>query len=463
MKMFGALLITLSSLTPASSVFIIVPGIVEQAGTGALVSFTAAAAVSLMIALVYAELCSAFPLTGGEYAIVGRVLGPFPGFIVLGVNLLVLLLNISVIALGIGPYLAPLLPGLSPSWSALASVVFTTLCGLLNLRTNAFVTGAFLTLEMLALAVLTGLGLLHPERALVPLVMHPVVLSGAALAPATLRAIGLAGSASIFAMYGFGNAIFLGEETHDAPAQISRAVLFALGVGFVTQIVPMACVLTGARDLAGLFAAGDGMFGAFVRDRGGATVAAVISLCIALAIINCNIAFVVLVARLLFSTGRDRVWPAPVNRALLLIHPRFGSPWVATLACGVLAAAFCFVPLSLLEVLTGTTIVVVYGSLCVSALVGRRSGCTSHAWYKMPFHPWPSILGLIGLAFVVYASALDPVLGQPSLIAAGVVIAVSAGYYWGVLRRRGTWVLYAPGEDEKAFFFEKKNRKTMRL
>ena len=56
-----------------------------------------------MIALVYAELCSAFPLTGGEYAIVGRVLGPFPGFIVLGVNLLVLLLNISVIALGIGP------------------------------------------------------------------------------------------------------------------------------------------------------------------------------------------------------------------------------------------------------------------------------------------------------------------------------------------------------------------------
>jgi hypothetical protein len=41
MKLFGALLITLSSLTPASSVFIIVPGIVEQAGTGALISFCA--------------------------------------------------------------------------------------------------------------------------------------------------------------------------------------------------------------------------------------------------------------------------------------------------------------------------------------------------------------------------------------------------------------------------------------
>jgi amino acid transporter len=449
MKLFGALLITLSSLTPASSVFIIVPGIVEQAGTGALISFCAAALVSLMIALVYAELCSAFPLTGGEYAIVGRVLGPFPGFIVLGVNLLVLLLNISVIALGIGPYLSPILPGLSNSWAALVSVIFTTLCGILNLRTNALITGAFLALEMLALVVLTGLGVLHHARPLTPLITHPVVLSGTALLPATLRAIGLAGSASIFALYGFGNAIFLGEETHDAPAQIARAVLFALFIGFVTQIIPLAAVLTGARDLGALFAAGDGMFSAFVTDRGGPGLSAVISLCIALAIINCNIAFVVLVARLLFSTGRDKVWPDSINRALLLIHPRFGSPWVATLACGVLAAAFCFVPLSLLEVLTGTTIVVVYGALCLSALVGRRTGCTAHAWYRMPFHPWPSLLGLAGLGFVIYASCLDPILGQPSLIATAAVIALSASYYWFVLRRRGAWVLYSPGDETR--------------
>ncbi len=446
MKLLGALLITLSSLTPASSVFIIVPGIVAQAGTGALLSFCAAAAVSLMIALVYAELCSAYPLTGGEYAIVGRVLGPFPGFIVLGVNLLVLLLNISVIALGIGPYLAPLLPGLSPSWAALGSIVFTTLCGVLNLRTNALITGAFLALEMLALAVLTGLGLLHPVRGLAPMLVHPVALSGPAVLPATLRAIGLAGSASIFALYGFGNAIFLGEETHDAPAQLARAVLFALFIGFVTQIVPLAAVLTGARDLGALFAAGDGMFSAFVTDRGGAGLSAVVSLCIALAIINCNIAFVVLVARLLFSTGRDRVWPAPVNRALLRLHPRFGSPWVATLACGVLAAAFCFVPLDLLEVLTGTTIVVVYGALCVSALVGRRTGCTGHARYRMPLHPWPAILGLLGLGFVIFASALDPVLGQRSLLATAAVIVVAGLYYALVLRPRGAWVLHTPGD-----------------
>lgn len=444
MKLFGALLITLSSLTPASSVFIIVPGIVKQAGTGALLSFSGAALVSLFIAYVYAELCSAFPLTGGEYAIVGRVLGPFPGFIVLGVNLLVLLLNMSVIALGLGPYLAPVIGDFSPAWIAVISVVFTTLCGILNIRTNALITGAFLAMEVLALVILTVLGMLHPERPIGPMLAHPLVQAGNHLVPAGLGALGLAGSAAIFANYGFGNAIFLGEETHDAGRQIARAVLLALLIGFVTQIIPLGAVLTGAKDLLTLFNNGDGMFSYFVADRGGRFLSLVISLSIALAIINCNIAFVVLVARLLFSTGRDNVWPAPVNRALLKIHPRFGSPWVATLGCGFLAAALCFVPLDTLVVLTGTTIVVVYGSLCISALVGRRNGRTKHARYRMPLHPWPSILGLLGLAYVIYANALDPEVGQPSLIATAVVIGASAAYYRFVLRRRGAWVLHQP-------------------
>jgi len=444
MKLFGALLITLSSLTPAASVFIIMPDIVAQAGTGVLLSFTGAAAVSMLIAYVYAELCSAFPLTGGEYAIVGRVLGPFPGFIVLGVNLLVLLLNMAVIALGVGPYLAPVFGPMSDSWAALASVVFTTLCGVLNIRTNALITGAFLALEVLALVVLTVLGLSHATRSIGPMLAHPMVLSGTQLVPTALGALGLAGSASIFANYGFGNAIFLGEETHDAAKQIARAVLLAMVIGYFTQIIPLAAVLTGARDLATLFGGGDAMFGNFVADRGGRALSIVISLSIVLAIINCNIAFVVLVARLLFSTGRDNVWPAPVNRALLLIHPRFASPWVATLACGVLAAALCFVSKYALTVLTGTTIVVVYGALCVSAIVGRRTGRTAHAQYRMPLHPWPSILGLLGLGYVIYASAIDPDVGRPSLIATAAVIGASAAYYWLVLRRKGAWVLHQP-------------------
>jgi amino acid transporter len=67
-----ALLITLSGITPAVSVFAVAPGIIQAAGTGALLSFLAAAVIAVFMAFVYAELASAYPLTGGEYAIVGR-------------------------------------------------------------------------------------------------------------------------------------------------------------------------------------------------------------------------------------------------------------------------------------------------------------------------------------------------------------------------------------------------------
>jgi amino acid transporter len=444
MKMIGCLLITLSSVTPASSIFIVVPGVVEQAGSGALISFAAAAFVSLLTAYVYAELASAFPLTGGEYAIVGRTLGPLAGFIILGVNLVVLLLNIAVVALGLGNYINAVFPGTPLIGDALGCLAFTTLCAILNVRTNALITGAFLGLEMLALVVVTGLGFLYPARSWISLVAHPVFLNGAGhLVPATLGVIGLATSVAIFAFYGYGNAVYLGEEIHDAPRHVARAVLWALVISVVSQVLPLASALHGAPDLVTMFGS-DTMFGDFVRSRGGPTLGAVINISVALAIVNADIAVVVLVSRMLFSSGRDAVWAAPVNRALTRVHSRFGSPWVATLVTGALACLLCFIDLNTLLVMTGTAIVVVYGSLCVAVIAGRRTGSTSHAFYRMPFYPWPPVVALIVLAYVVYTNLLDPKNGQLSLLFTLGVILVSGLYYKFVLRRRGVWTLREP-------------------
>ena len=444
MKMIGCLLITLSSITPASSIFIVVPGVVEQAGTGALISFALAAFVSLLTAYVYAELASAFPLTGGEYAIVGRTLGPQAGFIILGLNLIVLLLNISVVALGLGNYIGAILPGTSVVHAGLACVVFTTLCAILNVRTNALITGAFLGLELLALGVVTVLGFLYPARSWVGLVAHPVFLASPGhLAPATLGIVGLATSVAIFAFYGYGNAVYLGEEIQDAPRHVARAVLWALVISVVSQVLPLAAALHGAPDLPAMFAS-DTMFGDFVRNRGGPGLGVAINLSVALAIVNADIAVVVLVGRMLFSSGRDAVWSAPINRALTLVHPRFGSPWAATLVTGALACLLCLVDLQLLLVMTGSAIAIVYGTLCVAVIVGRRTGSTAHAQYRMPFFPWPPVLALVVLGYVVYTNCLDPKTGQPSLVVDGIIVAASAAYYRFVLKRRGAWVLREP-------------------
>ena len=74
---------------------------------------------------------------------------------------------------------------------ALICVVFTTLCAILNVRTNALITGAFLALELLALVVVTVLGFIYPARSWVSLVAHPVFLNAAGhIVPATIGVMG---------------------------------------------------------------------------------------------------------------------------------------------------------------------------------------------------------------------------------------------------------------------------------
>src|SRR5579859_7853430 len=176
MGVMGALFLTLSAETPASSVFVILPGVIQAAGSGALISMAAAGLVALCMALTYAELGSTFPSAGGEYAIVGSVLGPPAGFAVLGVNLLSLVVSCAVFSRGVADYLGPLAPGLSPVATALVALAVATGLGVLNIRASAAVTGAFLLVELLALAVVTALGVAHPARPLAGLILHPAVL-----------------------------------------------------------------------------------------------------------------------------------------------------------------------------------------------------------------------------------------------------------------------------------------------
>lgn len=445
----GTLLLTLSSVTPASSVFVIVPDVIQQAGTGAFLSMLAAALLSLPIAFVYAELASAFPIAGGEYCMLGRTLGPAWGFAMLGLILIGNMLTPAALALGAGIYISAVFPGLNATVVAIGIILSTTVMAVLHVRTNAWVTGIFLLLEILALIALAALGFLHPARSFGELALHPVALTAGALHSTPLALIGLATSVSVFAYYGFSSAIYFTEEMHEAPRLIGRTILWAMTITVLTELVPVAAVLVGAPDLKSLIASPH-PFSDFVLERGGPLLNRIISLSIALAIFNAVLATLLQNARFLFSTGRDLAWQAHVNRAFVRTHSRFHSPWVATLAAGGSSILMCFLGLNLVLVLTGTGIVLTYAGVCVAALTGRRNGTTAHATFRMKFFPALPAVGLIAIAYVLYTNWLDPDSGRLSLIANLVAIALSLAYYVFVLSRRGTWILRDPPSETEA-------------
>ncbi|PLP60955.1 amino acid transporter [Mesorhizobium loti] len=446
----GTLMIVLSAVTPASSVFIIVPGVIALAGTGSFLSFLVAAIIGLFMAFVYAELSSAYPTAGGEYTMIGRTLGRFWGFVTLVLVFISIVLIIAVVALGVGTYLGVLLPNLNAQWVGVATIILAGIVAALRIKLNAFVTGIFLGIEMLALLILVALGFINVERPLSSLFTSPQILDTAtnSLVPASTGLILAATAVAIFAYNGYGAAAYFGEETQDAKRSIGKVVLWALVITVAAELIPLTAVLLGSPDLSALLAA-PAKIEYFLEARGGHTLTVVVSLAIAIAIFNAVIAIVLQASRLLFSSGRDKTWFGPINDAVASVHGTYASPWIATIVVSIAAAAACFIDLSLLLVVSGTSLVVIYALLCLAAVAGRRNGATSDGHYRMPLFPLPPILAFVALVYVAYQNWLDVAFGRPSLLATLAIVAVAAVYYVVFLARRADWTLHAPEEIEE--------------
>ena len=445
----GALLITLSGLSPSIGVFVVGSDVIHQAGTAAFICFIAAALLGVAIANVYAELASAFPETGGEYTIVGQVLGPGWGFAMLGLNLLTFSIAPAMTALGVVTYLQALAPGLPPVPTALILVALCMGVSVLNVRVNALVTGLFLAVELGSLAVLAGLGFGHAHRGVAALALHPVMLSaGGHLLPVPLASLGVGAAAAIYAFDGYGSVVYLGEEIRDAPKRIAAVVFWALGLAAVFQIVPVIAVLVGAPDLARLMS-GPSPLPAFILAVGGPMLAKVMSAGVALALFNAMIASALMGGRQLYSSGRDRAWPGRLSAPLARLHPRFNSPWIATLILGATSLLWCLVRLEVLVVLIGEGTAAIYVCMCLAALQGRRTGASAHAPYRMAAFPLTPVLALAALAAVGAADLFDPD-GRKGLLASVLVGVGSALYYRLVLHRRGGWAHRGPGAAVEA-------------
>jgi amino acid transporter len=447
MNAFETLLITLSEVTPCCSFFVLAPTIIQMAGSGALLSFLGASLIAVCVAWVYAELGSAFPFTGLEYAIIGRVLGPLAGFVILGLTVLTLPLAIASMSLSIAKYLQPVLPSVTPIQAGLVTIAITTLFGLLNVRINSVIMGGFLAIEIGAILVLTWLGFAHPTPGAAHLLLHPQrVGTGGVLQSTPIAAIVFSMPLALNALNGYNSAVSFGEETANARSSMGRIVMWALLLAVVTEVAPLVGLLAGGHDVKAL-SGSENMLMDFIQARGGRALAVGLGLAVALAQLNANIAAILVFGRQMFSSGRDQSWSPGVNYFLTRISGRFNAPWTATLMCGVLSAAGCFISFNALLIISSSAFVVIYVAVCLAALVGRRNGSTAHGHYRMPFFPFAPIAGLAGLGYTLFTIYQDKETGRPSLYATAAMILASVGYYYFVLRRRGAWVLTGPREQ----------------
>ncbi|MFG2825084.1 APC family permease [Kitasatospora sp. NPDC048365] len=439
---FGAVLLTLSCLTPASSLFIVVPPLLSSQGSGAVVTLLVAALVSLGVGLCYAELGTLLPTAGGEYSIVGQLLGRFTGWLVFVLSAVSLIVVPPIIALGTAEYLSPIVK-LDAAVTGAVVMALAVAIGVLDIKANALITGMFLGLEVLAAAVVSVLGFTHVQQPLGSLV-HAVVPDGnGGTSPFTTGVLISGLAVALFTYNGFGTAVYLSEDLRDPRRTVARTVLWSLLAGVVLITLPVAAICLGVSSPDQL-AAGD--LSAVVESWAGSTVATFVSLCVALAILNAVIVMVLQNGRVLYASARDRTWPAPVNRLIGSVSTRFGSPWAATLAVGLPGVALALaVPIEDLLGFTGVAISVVYLLLGCAALVARRARHGGAGNWRMPLWPVAPLATIAVLGFALTKQT------PRDLMVAGAVLVLGAGYWLVYLRPRSAthWVLSLPADLEE--------------
>ncbi len=426
-------------MTPASTLFVVVPDLFSSLGTATALTIAIGSLLCVGVAFCYSELGTLIPSAGGEYAMVSTMAGRLAGWLVFVLSLLVVMIVPPVIAMGTADYLAPVLH-LDPAYAGAGVMILATLAGLLDLRANAWITGIFLVLEVIAAGVVAVLGFAHAERgagSLVDLSVAGPGPGGVDTVTAMLIVSGLA--IALFVTQGFSTAVYLSEELENPRRNVARTVLATLAISTVIILVPVVAITMGAESLTALT---EGDISSMVTAWSNSAVGTFVSLCVALAIINAGIVMVIQNSRVLFASARDKAWPSPVNRALSKLGAS-GAPWIATLLVGVPGALLCFVNLDTLYGVTGVSVTGMYLLVAVAALLARRGGHGHRAAWRMPL--WPAVP-------VVLIAVLAYVLSQQEVAylgwTGGIVVAATLYFVLYLRPRRETrWLVSVPEEE----------------
>ena len=434
----GGTLLTLSCVTPASTLFVVVPDLFGTLGTATALTIAIGSVLCIAVAFCYSELGTLIPSAGGEYAMVSTLAGRLAGWLVFVLSLLVVMIVPPVIAMGTADYLTPIVH-LNPSMTGAGVMLLATLAGLLDLRANAWITGVFLVLEVIAAGVVAVLGFTHSHRGLGSLTSMQVAGTGGHTDTVTAMLVVSGLAIALFVTQGFSTAVYLSEELENPRRNVARTVLATLAISTVIILVPVVAITMGASDLSELTG---GDISSMVTAWSNSAVGTFVSLCVALAIINAGMVMVIQNSRVLFASARDKAWPTPVNTVFAKLG-RFGSPWVATLAVGIPGAVLCFVDLDTLYGVTGVSVTGMYLLVAVAALLSRRGQHRhTHAW-RMPLWPAMPILLIAVLAYILTQQETTYLLWTGGIVAA-------ATLYWALYlrpRRETRWLVSIPEED----------------
>ena len=316
-----AVVIGLGSMIGAG-IFVALTPAAAAAGSWLLVGLGIAGIVASCNATSSARLAARYPQSGGTYVYGRERLGEFWGYLAGWSFVVGKTASCAAMALTVGFYVWPQYAHAV----AVAAVAALTAVNYRGIQKSAVLTRGIGAVVLAVLAAVV-VALLFSGRT----ELSRLTLSGA---PAgVLQAAGLL----FFAFAGYARIATLGEEVRDPARTIPRAIPIALGLTLVVYAVVAVTVLSvlGPARLASAPAP----LAEAVRAAGAGGLEPVVRIGAAVAALGSLLSLVLGVSRTTLAMARDGHLPA----GLAAVHPRFGVPYRAEVAVGVVVAALAAV------------------------------------------------------------------------------------------------------------------------
>jgi basic amino acid/polyamine antiporter, APA family len=401
------------------SIFSVLAPAAKAAGSGLLIAVAIDVVPMILFAIIYSFLSSALPKSGASYEWPRRFIHPAVGFLVTWLRILSNVSALVVLSMVLVSYLNTVvaLP-LKPTMAGVITAVFA-----LNYLGASVAARA----QTLLMAALLGALAIYVVAAL-------PMASAAVIGPLGSRgwiAIATAVPLMISLFLGIESAAEIGEEVRDAERTIPRGIALAVVLTAVVYVAIAATTLgllgplRLAASAAPLLDAARGPMGVFA--------APVILSAAVVSIIKTMNSTTLIFSRAVFAMGRSGSFPAILGR----VHPRFGTPHIALLACYSAAMLGLFMPPSLTFLLLAVNIPTMLKYICSSLSAVQIARCHPEVYAHATFRPRRQVviaLGVLGtlagLAIVLAGIGAD---WRPyALIAGWATVGLT---YWGVTGR----------------------------
>jgi APA family basic amino acid/polyamine antiporter len=432
----------------------------DKTGPALVLSFAAAGLACVFAALCYAEFASLTPVAGSAYTYAYATMGELFAWI-MGWDL-VLEYSVSLAAVAHGwshyfqsfigvfgfklPFALTLAPfdyfpdrgviattGTAFDLPAMVIVALITILLVKGIKESATVNSAIVITKVgvVLLVIVVGAFYINPAN------WHPFApfgFTGVSLFGHTLfgqtgaggEPLGmLAGAAMIFFAYiGFDSLSTHAEEAKNPKRDIPIGIISSLIICAVLYIA-VSLVLTGMVPYNKI------NIDAPVSDAFGQVGLPVMQFLVSLGAIA-GITSVLLVMelsqpRILLAMARDGLIPQNFFGA---IHPKFRTPWKATILTGALVAlGAAFLPLRIIAELVNIGTLLAFVMVCAAVLIMRRTHPDAPRSFKVPFYPWLPILGILTNVALMFS------LPEENWLRLAIWLAIGLLIYFGYSRK----------------------------